>query len=300
MKRILVGIFAMALLFTSFTTVNAQESTDFYTNSYGATLTEEQYNYLINYFSENTLYTMTAEQLNFVKNETDLNMETETKYIRTDEFFDLDGNLIESFETEVTEEEALNYEEDSTTYAWNVTHTTSMKRLYMQVVSGSASTKIVTITNTWLSLPQVRSFDVIALRPGTNSMTINVNSSMISGYQRWDGNTINYNSSSSNTKISSSFTGNGGIGISMNIVDAVSSSLECSMTVYFLCGASNFKIYGTYQHATSDVSLSQSQDYTFNQSGMGQVLKFASSVASKYDNMQGVYLSYNYADEIYG
>ena len=70
----------------------------------------------------------------------------------------------------------------------------------MQVVSGSASTKIVTITNTWLSLPKVRSFDVIALRPATNSMTINVNSGMISGYQKWDGNTISYNSSSSNTK----------------------------------------------------------------------------------------------------
>lgn len=82
------------------------------------------------------------------------------------------------------------------------------------------------------------------MRPATNSMTINVNSGMISGYQKWDGNTISYNSTSSNTKKSSSFTGNGGIGISMNVVDAVSSSLECSMTVYFVCGSSTFNIAG--------------------------------------------------------
>lgn len=243
---------------------------------------------------------LTQEQLNFVKNETNLTKTTETKYIKTDEFYDRTGNLIERVETELSEEEALNYEEEPTTYAWNVTHTTSMKKLYMQVVSGSASTKIVTLTNTWLSLPSVRSFDVIALRPETNSMTINVNSSSISGYQKWDGNIINYNSGSDNTKISSSFTGRGGIGISMNIVDDVSSTLENSMTVYFLCGASTFTIAGTYQHATSTVTLAQSKNYSFSSSGLGEVLDFASSVESKYDNMRGVKLTYNYADELYG
>lgn len=302
MKRkifIFIGLFAILLSAFSIP-VNAQSNTAFYTNANGATLTEEQYNYLIDFFSETTLYTMTAEQLNFVKNETNLTKTTETKYIKTDEFYDRTGNLIERVETELSEEEALNYEEEPTTYAWNVTHTTSMKRLYMQVVSGSASTKIVTLTNTWLSLPSVRSFDVIALRPETNSMTINVNSGLISGYQKWDGNVINYNSGSDNTKISSSFTGKGGIGISMNIVDDVSSTLENSMTVYFLCGASTFKIAGTYQHATSTVTLAQSQNYSFSSSGLGEVLDFASSVESKYDNMRGVKLTYNYADELYG
>ena len=302
MKRkifIFIGLFAILLSAFSIP-VNAQSNTAFYTNANGATLTEEQYNYLIDFFSETTLYTMTAEQLNFVKNETNLTKTTETKYIKTDEFYDRTGNLIERVETELSEEEALNYEEEPTTYAWNVTHTTSMKRLYMQVVSSSASTKIVTLTNTWLSLPSVRSFDVIALRPETNSMTINVNSGLISGYQKWDGNVINYNSGSDNTKISSSFTGKGGIGISMNIVDDVSSTLENSMTVYFLCGASTFKIAGTYQHATSTVTLAQSQNYSFSSSGLGEVLDFASSVESKYDNMRGVKLTYNYADELYG
>lgn len=168
----------------------------------------------------------------------------------------------------------------------------------MQVVSGSTSQKIVTITNTWLSLPNVRSFDVIAIRPETNSMSINVNSDLISGYQKWDGNVISYDINSSNLKKSSTFNGKGGIGISMNIVDDVSSSLVNSMTVNFLCSNKEFEVYGTYQHATTDVTLAQSQNYSFNSSGYGGVLNFASSVKSKYDNMNGVYLHYTYADEI--
>ena len=299
MKKIFITLLMAVMVLP--TMVSAQEVT-YYTNANGVTLTEEQYNYLTGYFSENTLYSMTKEQLNLIKDDRNLTITTETKYIRTDEVYDNMGNLLESVETEVYEEDALNYDEQEliTPYAWNVTYQTTMKRLYMQVVSGSDSTKIVTITNTWLSLPKVRSFDVIALRPETNSMTINVNSNTISGYQNWDGNVINYNGSSSNTKKSSSFTGNGGIGISMNIVDNVSSSLETSMTVIFLCGNSNFSIAGTYQHATSDVTLAQSQNYSFSSSGYGNVLSFASSVASKYDDMQGVKLTYNHGDELYG
>lgn len=273
----------------------------YYTNEKGATLTEEQYNYLIDFFDEDTLYTMTMEQINLIKDMRDLTVTTETKYVRTDEIYDITGNLLDVDNNEVTEEEALNYEEDSliSTYAWNITYQTTMKKLYMKVVSGSTSTKIVTITNTWLSLPNVRSFDVIALRPETNSMSINVNSDLISGYQKWDGNVISYDINSSNLKKSSTFNGKGGVGISMNIVDDVSSSLVNSMTVYFLCSNSDFEIYGTYQHATSDVTLAQSQNYSFKSSGYGGVLDFASSVKSKYDNMNGVYLHYTYPEEIY-
>ncbi len=293
-------IILLVMLITIPVMVLAQENV-YYTNEKGATLTEEQYNYLIDYFDEDTLYTMTVEQIDLIKDNRNLTVTTETKYVRTDEVYDTTGVLLEVENTEVTEDEALNYEENNliSTYAWNITYQTTMKKLYMQVVSGSTSQKIVTITNTWLSLPNVRSFDVIAIRPETNSMSINVNSDLISGYQKWDGNVISYDINSSNLKKSSTFNGKGGIGISMNIVDDVSSSLVNSMTVNFLCSNKEFEVYGTYQHATTDVTLSQSQNYSFNSSGYGGVLNFASSVKSKYDNMNGVYLHYTYADEIY-
>ena len=121
----------------------------------------------------------------------------------------------------------------------------------------------------------------------------------ISGYQKYDGQLITYNRNSDNTKASSSFTGNGGIGISMNIVDSVKSTLENSITVRFISKANPFKIHGTYQHAQSNVTLSESKKYTFSSTGLGGVLSFDSSVKSKYDGMRGVTLDYNYPDELY-
>ncbi len=73
--------------------VLAQGAT-YYTNASGVTLTEEQYNYLIEYFSENTLYSMTEEQLNLIKDDRNLTLTTETKYIRTDEVYDNMGMVM--------------------------------------------------------------------------------------------------------------------------------------------------------------------------------------------------------------
>lgn len=185
--------------------------------------------------------------------------------------------------------------------SWNNTHQTSMKKLELRVVTGnSISYKIATITNTWLSIPSVKKFDVIALRTGSSSLTINVNPNMITGYQKADNTMITYDINSDNTKITSSFTGEGGIGISMNILDAVQNTLENSMTVYFVTSANPFELYGTYQHATKSTTLAESQDYTFDASGYGKVLKFSDSVKGKYDQMQGVYVSYESMEEIYG
>lgn len=56
-------------------------------------------------------------------------------------------------------------------------------------------------------------------------------------------------------EISSSFTNRGGIGISMNIFRTIQSSLENSMTVYFLTGSNLFDLYGTYQHVAQSTAL---------------------------------------------
>lgn len=299
MKKFLFSVLATIII--SPMIVSAQEMSTYYTNINGATLTEEQYNRLIQVFDEDTLYTMASETIDMVKDQTNLKVSSTEKYIKVDSYYNRSGDLINQIETEISEENALNPSDTIiSTYSWNVTHQTNMKKLNMQVVAnGYASSKIVTLTNTWLSIPSTKSYDVIALRPGSNSMTVNVNSSTISGYQKYDGQLINYTSSSSNTKKSSSFTGNGGIGISMNIVDSVSSSLVNSMTVTFISGSSPFNIYGTYQHAQSDVSLSESQNYTFSATGLGGVLNFDTSIKPKYDAMQGVSLSYNFGDELY-
>lgn len=301
-KLINYFIFSTLLTFVFVGGVGAEEITPYYTNSNGATLTEEQYNTLIEVFSENTLYSMSEEQINIIKNETDFDVSTETTYIKTTDTYNILGEYTGSISQEVSENYALNYNpnDEIMPMSWTAEHQTSMKRLELRVVTGnSISYKIATITNTWLSIPKVKKFDVIALRPGSNSMTINVVKGLITGYQKADNTTINYDGDSDNTKISSSFTGHGGIGISMNILDAVQSSLENSMTVYFLTGSNPFDLYGTYQHAAQSTTLAESQDYTFDASGYGGVLNFSNSVKNKYDQMQGVHVSYESMEEIY-
>ena len=46
-------------------------------------------------------------------------------------------------------------------------------------------------------------------------------------------------------------------------------------------------VYGTYQHATTNVSLATSKSYTISSSGLGGVLNH--SYSSYYGGMQGVY-----------
>lgn len=303
MKKILNYIILSIFVAFSFSANANAEEIPFYTNLNGATLSESQYNNLRTVFSEDTIATMTVEQIDLIKNETDFNVSKETRYIKTTDHYNFLGEYVDSSNVELTEEEALNDDSNNHVmpFSWKDSYSTSTKKLEMQVVTGNlASVKIVTLTNTWLSIPSMKKFDVIALRPGSSSYTIKVNKNLISGYQKADSTLINYDLESDNVKVSSSFTGKGGIGISMNILDAVQSTLVNSMTVYINTAADPFNIYGTYQHATSSTTEAESQNYTFSEEGYGKVLKFASSVKGKYDNMPGVDVSYSFGDELFG
>ncbi|MBO5120211.1 MAG: hypothetical protein J6C28_00810 [Bacilli bacterium] len=264
----------------------------YYTNLNGATLTKEQYNNLLKVFDEDTIATMEKSGIDIYKNDTNLTKVENVKYIKTDYFYDAYGNVILSRENEVNEDEAdlfvKNHNNGVQTAASS--HQTSMKKLVITGVAGTLDVKTFTITNTWLSMPQVRSFDVIAFGNGENTTVLTFGN--ISGYQKADGEIINYSSNGTNIKKNL----NGGVGISMNIVDTVSTSLINSLTVSFYTNTDPFLGYGTYQHATSDVSLSQSQNYTFSTNGYGRVLNFASSVRGYYDNMQGVELELAFGD----
>lgn len=69
--------------------------------------------------------------------------------------------------------------------------------------------------------------------------------------KRLDDTTHKYDLKSSNTKLNS-----GGLGIFMNVDNAVTSTLECSITAQSSGYSTTvFGVYGTYQRATSDISL---------------------------------------------
>lgn len=297
LKILGLTLFSVGLLCINTTDVSALDNAAYYKNESGATLTQEQYAKLSKFFDEDTLNSMTQDAFDLLKDEENLQSDTTVKYIQTDEYYDRDGNLVDKKETEVSEKEALNYVEKPSIepFNWNITHTTNMKRLTMKV-TGSNSVKATTITNTWLSIPKVKSFDVIALRPVTGALLLHSGNASISGYQKWDGNVINYNRSSDNTKIVDSVPA--GVAIAMNVVDNTKSTLELSMTLTAVNSYNPYNIYGTYQHATSDVTLQQAQNFNFSYYGLGNCLEWKNGIGSKYDGMQGVYLSYNLGEEM--
>lgn len=134
-------------------------------------------------------------------------------------------------------------------------------------------------------MPKYKSFDVIALRG--EGVSFETNSLIGIQYFKIDGSssTIRYNRSSSNTRIFQN-----GIGISMNLVDDAD-FYHLSIQMNYYKTKDTAKIYGSYQHSQSNVTLAQSQKYTLSANGYGNVIAFDDSVKRNYDGMSGVYLS---------
>ena len=80
----------------------------------------------------------------------------------------------------------------------------------------------------------------------------------------------------------------------MNIVDSTKKSLVCSFEVTFATKQGDnsekkpFFVYGSYQHAVSNVSLSESQDYELHYLGLGHVIYFDDDVIDEYDDTPGL------------
>ncbi len=292
MKKIITFLIITALIIPNM--VFAQEETPYFTNLNGATLTREQYEYLIQYHTYDELYTASVGLINYMTSGPIIDFVEEKKFIRVDTYFDENWKVEQNIETEITEQEMENYlNSPAVVSEWDY-HETNMKVINMTITRYQGVSGVsVTINNTWKTIPSVKSFDVIGLRPENVAPTTQVNGTTISAYQKWDGNIINYGVNSENTKYSTLNSGQGGVGISMNISDNVTSSLEMQLTAVFLTEDIVTGIHGTYQHATSDVTLNESKSYSFHNEGLGQVFYYSNpAIRSKYDNTTGLYVDY--------
>lgn len=296
-KIIILAIFL--LIFSNYnllSTVNASEQERaFFINMNNVKLTKTQYNNLRKNFSHDTINTMTIEMIDPIKNISSLQKITTTKFLKI--VIKYSSDTVTQYQEEVTESEYYNSIEPESTFMINSNIDyveTTYKKITLDVTFGaSISTKYVTLTNVWKQIPKVKSFDVLAISVGVPSISFNFNGYK-SGYQKWDGNVINYDSSNGNWKIVDSSTiWKKGIGLSQNIVNDTATSLENSITVVFLSGTLPFPVRASYQHAVTDVTLLQSKDYTIGVDGMGEVLKFSSSTWPKYDNTPGLFAELN-------
>ncbi len=298
--KTIVTIIASITLFVPF--VSADEA--YYTNMNGATLNKEQYDRLVKEFGYNTVATMTPYQIDEIKNVKDFHTQEEIKYIKTISYYNKAGELIQSSNLEVTKEEFEKL--DNNLYlpnAGSVSAEINGRILTIKVRSNGGETRIVTLNNKWKSIPSVKSFDVLAIRPGGSNFYTKFIDGQYSGYQAYDNQLIAYNSTTGKDNFNFDFgtdnelDGDEGIGLSQNIVNSTQTSLENEMTIYFARNVKGFLVYGTYQHAVKDVTLTQSKKYDIHYSGFGSVVRFDSSIKSSYDASSGVQITYTYPDD---
>lgn len=211
---------------------------------------------------------------------------TEAKYFATTYTVNNLGVITETSTREVTEEEA----QDSQIMPLAVLCDslgscirTDYKELKYTV---KAYDREITVTNTWLTMPTVRSYDIIAVKFGGVVQGVSA-----TGKQTWSTGSQNYASDGTNTKSTWD-----GAGISMNLTDNSTTQLVNTMTVTSSDTGTNWvnlTIFVTYQHAQSTVTKAQSMSYEFRNSGNGIVLGNTilfenTSVGLKYDNMTGL------------
>ncbi len=131
----------------------------------------------------------------------------------------------------------------------------------------------ITLLTTWLSQPAVKSYDVVGARFFNTSLY----NSTITTYVR----------SSLGTTLQSNY---------MNYYNGFGNSIQLPTSGTINNVEQRFKVnktgtvYGSYQHATSNVSLATSKLYNISSSGYGSVFSFYGNAYGKYDNTVGVHI----------
>ena len=274
---------------------DAMDLATYYTNYNGVDFTKEQYDRLMEYYSEDEIDIMQPEFAEpLFENLYDFTVEQQSIYVQTLESVDEDGNVITTEKETVLTEEQAKYMDKLEVDAFpaisresSQTHETASKIITLKFNSFGGSTRGIVLSCSWKKLPVTRSYDIMAIAP-SNSIHFNTPSAF-SASQVTDAGTTRYSMNSSGVNIDSK-----GIGISMNLYNDATKSIVCTMECVLASTVEPFVVYGTYQHCQSDISQSDSKKYSIEVSSanMGGILKFSnSSIASKYDNTQGLKIS---------
>lgn len=248
----------------------------------GATLTDSEYARLKLVFSDLRIATMSDEDASRYLSYDLENSKKVNKYYRVTKT--TNGTTT----TEVSEEEATNATKNTTTRG--ASYKTTYKNI--QIVSiplNSANTYSIDLTTLWLKSPYIKSYDVIAMRTDDATVTEGTQEGT-QAYIYSNGNVgyVNYSNNGTNMVKASN-----GFGISMNLVDDAN-TYQCTIEAIVTATTEWATVYGSYQHAATNVTLSQSKSYTISHNGYGKVINFATAVQNDYDGMQGVSIALDY------
>lgn len=147
--------------------------------------------------------------------------------------------------------------------------------------------KLIVYTQ-WLVTPATKSFDVTAMRFEDATIVEGSQEGTQTYWANGEYDFITYSPNGTNIRKQSN-----GFGISMNLVNDAS-YFETDIGANIRATGEEATVYGTYQHAVTNVTLEQSHSYNISHNGFGSVLNFATGVRGYYDGMQGVYVELGY------
>ena len=247
-----------------------------FTSNVKAEVSEEEYTKLRSMFSEARLSIMTDEEKELLASD---NTTVEEKIYEVTETVNGTFNYSEVDPNDI-DEVLENFNNGVSTY--DAYHETSYKRIQIFDSYIGGSTHSVMVYTQWLVTPATKSYDVTAMRidggyvvEGTQDGT---QTYWANGAYRY----VDYSYNGTNIR-----KADNGFGISMNLVNDAS-YFETDISADVIATSSSATAYGTYQHAVTNVSLSQSQSYNISHNGFGDVLNFATGVEGYYDGMAGV------------
>ena len=222
----------------------------YYKNENGLELTEFQYKVLVDMFSEEKIEEFTEED--YAALHVERMIEGKYKY-KVEEF-------------EAPEE---SYPGGLVPYVF---HETPSKKLTMAVFDHGDSCTI-SLTVSWKKSPVVASYDVIGIRVA-NSMIYDDTNSFDA---KMDGKVTTSYARAVKTEL--------GLADVFKITNGISyASLDTRVRK-----TNNGVVYGSYQHATKAITLTNASNFTFAGTGYGSVFLWPSSIKGTYDNMSGVY-----------
>lgn len=153
----------------------------------------------------------------------------------------------------------------------DVSYSTANKKITLNKVP-AGNIYNVSIIVEWLNNPNVRSYDVIGARFTSSANARNIVTKL--------------ESSSRSKRFTDLVNNTSGVGCSV-LLNSSDSNIRISQSFSI---TNNTRVTASYQHARSEVSLSDSMNYGFSASGLGGVFAFNNGISSKYDGMLGVYL----------
>lgn len=291
-KKIIIFLMILfnSIFISNVKAINKNEIEKGFTNKNGVVMSEENYKKIRDAIPE--------EELNYIDKTMYDEIASSNKivayksiYLKEERIKLYNGTYLYK-ETEISPEE---YAKSVMYTSYNDVHNTTYKHIHLMATDKTSKFTFY-IQNVWQLPPATQSFDVLAFRWSGSATRITNTENGSQDYYTSPGTvnppTISYPSSSSNYKRFSN-----GIGLSQNLVGDSSSTANLyyytnTLSVDVTCSGS-VTLYGTYQHAQSDLTLNQSKSYTLSSSGLGGVLYYSdSSIRNKYDNTAGLSVTF--------